>query len=55
MQEPPIFQPVEFRGTSEEFLDLLFLNYNYTRMDSKRLKTLIREYGDLRVEESRAG
>jgi hypothetical protein len=52
MEEPPVFQPVTFRRTAEEFLDLLFLNYQYARMDAKQLKTLIREYGDLRVEES---
>jgi hypothetical protein len=52
MQEPTIFQSVEFRGTAEQLLDLLFMNYNYRRMDPKQLKALIREYGDLRVEES---
>jgi hypothetical protein len=49
-----IFYPVEFRGTAEQFLDLLFNNANHRRMTARQLKTLIREYGDLRVKESKA-
>jgi hypothetical protein len=52
MQEPSVFRPIEFRGTAEQLLDLLFNNANHRRMPAQRLKALIREYGDLRVKES---
>jgi len=52
MEEPPIFDPVEFRGSAEQLLDLLFNNANHRRMTARQLRALIREYGDLRVKES---
>jgi hypothetical protein len=52
MEEPPIFYPVEFQGTAEQLLDLLFNNANHRRTTAQQLKALIREYGDLRVKES---
>lgn len=52
MEESSIFNPVEFRGTAEQLLDPLFNNANNRRMDERQLKTLIREYSDLRLKES---